>query len=530
MKYLYEILNKKKFILCEINAFLLNLSVYLLPVALAYFTAEPFNLQKFEYLIIAVIGLVVLKIITDHIWYVYIDKCREDYARKIQISYFKRLLNMKMYKLNNIHNGYIKKQIDVVAEESKNFSNIIFSTGNGFIIAVTVFLAMLYIQNIAMFGIAIIFIIIIVVYNYIMGKATMKTQEQYNDGFATYNSTYVDFLQNIKSIKRLDANDYAIEKSKRQYKSILPKMKKLFTLQSLRVNGAYFLVYVMFILVLIDLYFKMRSGENILSYLLFYTVIFADLNLELRYLSELFLSYTKLKAATNKMEEVLEEDTKEEVIKNWNQITIKDVHFKYGDDMINEISIPYININKKDKICITGKSGQGKTTFLNILAKDLPIDKGQYLIDDKAENKRLDIAYISQEVELFDLSIRDNLCLGKEISDDVLNKYIQEAGLEEVVSNQAQGLDEIVGEKGTKLSTGQKQRINIIRSILLDKDIYILDEPTSNLDKQTEEKIANLIEKYLKDKTVIIVTHRDEIKRVCDKEYNFENNTMYEIK
>lgn len=97
--------------------------------------------------------------------------------------------------------------------------------------------------------------------------------------------------------------------------------------------------------------------------------------------------------------------------------------------------------------------------------------------------------------------------------------YLKEAGLEDWVNRLEDGLDTIVGEKGLKLSVGQKQRLNIIRGILLDKDIYILDEPTSNLDKETEKMIINLIKKYLKEKTVIIVTHREEIKDICDRHY-----------
>ena len=80
--------------------------------------------------------------------------------------------------------------------------------------------------------------------------------------------------------------------------------------------------------------------------------------------------------------------------------------------------------------------------------------------------------------------------------------------------------------QGLKLSVGQKQRLNIIRGILLDKEIYVLDEPTSNLDKETEKLIINLIQKYLKDKTVVIVTHRDEVKKICDKHYIFKDNVM----
>lgn len=115
------------------------------------------------------------------------------------------------------------------------------------------------------------------------------------------------------------------------------------------------------------------------------------------------------------------------------------------------------------------------------------------------------------------------------MNDDKLMTYIKEAGLEEWINNLENGLETVVGERGLKLSVGQKQRINIIRGILLDKDIYVLDEPTSNLDKNTEILVINLIQKYLKDKTVIIVTHRDEIKRICDRHYEFKDNTMKEL-
>lgn len=97
-------------------------------------------------------------------------------------------------------------------------------------------------------------------------------------------------------------------------------------------------------------------------------------------------------------------------------------------------------------------------------------------------------------------------------------------------NNLNNGLEEIVGEKGVKLSAGQRQRLNIIRGILIDKDVYFFDEPTSNLDKESEEKIVSMIEKYLKDKTYIVVTHRDSIKRLCNKHFVFENNTMLEDK
>ena len=173
-----------------------------------------------------------------------------------------------------------------------------------------------------------------------------------------------------------------------------------------------------------------------------------------------------------------------------------------------------------------GESGQGKSTFLNLFCRFYKIDDSKYLVNDKESNKVPDVAYISQETDLFDLSIRDNLLLGKNISDKKLNEYLKDAGLLSWINSLEHGLDTIVGEKGIRLSTGQKQRLNIIRGILLDKEIYILDEPTSNLDILSEEKIYDMINKYLKDKTLIIVTHRPKLRDICNKHYYFKDKEM----
>ena len=109
-------------------------------------------------------------------------------------------------------------------------------------------------------------------------------------------------------------------------------------------------------------------------------------------------------------------------------------------------------------------------------------------------------------------------------------ELFEEAGLIERYKTLENGLDEIVGEKGMKLSAGQQQRLNIICRILMDNDLSFLDEPTSNLDTLSERKIIEMIDKYLKVKTYIIVTHRDAISKLCNKHYLFENHTMIEAK
>ena len=199
----------------------------------------------------------------------------------------------------------------------------------------------------------------------------------------------------------------------------------------------------------------------------------------------------------------------------------------FGYDNIELTKPLNLIIRNQDKICIMGESGQGKSTLLNILTGIYDLESGTFLIDNKENNKQmLDAVYISQEVEVFDLSIRDNILLGKDIPENKITEIFEDAGLLDWYQNLPTGLDDELGEKGVKVSVGQKQRLNIIRGILNDKELYIFDEPTSNLDEYTEELIVKLIEKYLKDKTLIIVTHREALKRLCNKHYHYKKHTL----
>lgn len=528
MKYPFKILNKKKFILCYINAFIVNLCIYLIPVVLAIFTTQPFTIEKFKYLILSIICLKITEVLLNHLWVVYILRFENKYAKDLQLAYFNRMAKMKPYKLNKVHNGFLKKQIDIISQEAEEFMEYIFETVNGFGISIIIFFIEVINQDFNMFLICLSMVICMVIYNIWLGKKYVVVQEKYNDSYSKYNSTYVDFLQNIKTVKRLNATKYANYKNEEAFKRVIPQLDKTNFFYSLRANGINFFVYFMYVVILVDLYFKMKSGENILSYLLFYSTIFSGLSTELKDLSRLFMHYNKFQAATNQVENIIGNDSENKIIYDWETIQIKDLEFRHSDETNTTIHIPDFKINKGDKISIVGKSGQGKTTFLNIFCRYIDIEDTHYKINGKSIEGNLDLAYISQEIDLFDLTVRENLCLGKDIEEKELMNYLKEAGLDEWINKLENGLDTVVGERGLKLSVGQKQRLNIIRGILLEKDIYILDEPTSNLDKETEMLIINLIQKYLKDKTVIIVTHRDEIKSICDKHYEFKDNIMKE--
>lgn len=514
--------------ICFIDAFIVNLCLYLMPVILAWFTKEPFTLERFQYLIGSIIFIKLLEIVLNHFWVIYILRFENEYAKDLQLAYFNRITKMRHFKLNQIHNGFLKKQIDIISEEAKEFMEYIFETVNGFAISITIFLIQVIQQDTSVFCICFAMVICMIGYNVWLGKKYVIVQEKYNHSYAKYNATYVDFLQNVKTIKRLNASKFANEKNQDLFEKVLPKLDKTNFFYSLRSNGINFFVYFMYIVVLINLYFKMASGENILSYLLFYATIFEGLTGELKDLSRLFMHFNKFQAATNQVEQLIGKEMENNIIKDWNVIQISDLEFKYNEEAKTMIQIPNFEVQRGHKISIVGKSGQGKSTFLNIFSRYIEIEDKNYKIDGEIKQGNLDLAYISQEIDLFDLSVKENLCLGKEISDEKLMNILKEAGLEEWVEKLENGLDTVVGERGMKLSVGQKQRLNLIRGILLDKDVYVLDEPTSNLDKETEKLIVNLIQKYLENKTVVIVTHREELTKICQEHYRFENNKMME--
>lgn len=217
---------------------------------------------------------------------------------------------------------------------------------------------------------------------------------------------------------------------------------------------------------------------------------------------------------------------RKEEIKSFETLELYNVNFKYNKKSKNMISVPSFILNKGDKVSIIGKSGVGKTTFLNILSKFLVDKNATYLIDGHESEKSVSLAFISQDVELLNVSIKENICLGKNININMFNKLLKDADLYNWIMELPDKENTIVGERGVKLSAGQRQRINLLRGIILDKELYILDEPTSNLDNQTEQLIIKLIQKHLKNKTIVIVTHKMAVKKICNKNYVFKDGVM----
>jgi len=217
----------------------------------------------------------------------------------------------------------------------------------------------------------------------------------------------------------------------------------------------------------------------------------------------------------------------------FNKIEFKDVAFSYiSNDKTLDLKNLNLKIFKNEFIGISGKSGSGKTTILNLVIGFLKPNKGQILYNDKILNNLFDkfrISYLSQSTFLLDASIKSNICVGineNEIDYSKLKKVIKDSELESFVSDKKEGLEFIVGENGRYLSEGQKQRLGLARALYYGPDILILDEPTSSLDVLTEGEIINSINKLKGKKTIILISHEFRNLDKCDKIIKLENGVI----
>ena len=218
------------------------------------------------------------------------------------------------------------------------------------------------------------------------------------------------------------------------------------------------------------------------------------------------------------------------------KIVFDHVSFMYPDGNENVISDICLTINKGDRIGVVGASGEGKTTFVNMLLGFLEPNEGKILVDggDIRQSVRgwmKNIGYIPQMIFLVDDTIRNNIVFGSpNASDERIWEVLKIAKLDEFVKSLEHGLDTEVGENGVRLSGGQRQRIGIARALYHNPDILVFDEATAALDDETESVIMNEIYGFNKDKTLIIIAHRTSTLNGCDRIYRVVNGKVIDEK
>ena len=208
-------------------------------------------------------------------------------------------------------------------------------------------------------------------------------------------------------------------------------------------------------------------------------------------------------------------------------LSVEDIKFSYGEGLavLDGVSL---TIAEGEKVALVGASGGGKSTLVQIILGLYPADSGELYFDgvnlkDIGLNVvRENVATVLQHPAMFNDTVRENLCLGRELEDLLIWQALKIAQMREVVEAMPQQLSTIIGRSGIRLSGGQRQRLAIARMILADPKIVILDEATSSLDTETEALLHEAMHAFLQNRTTLIIAHRLSAVRQADRVLVFD--------
>ncbi|WP_411845779.1 ABC transporter ATP-binding protein [Roseibacillus persicicus] len=281
---------------------------------------------------------------------------------------------------------------------------------------------------------------------------------------------------------------------------------------------------------------QMELGDLVMYFLLL-SLFYEPVN-NLRQLNQLFLSS---RAAADRVFEILDSEN-EPNLENAKalpndfaaQVEFKDLSFSYGDD---SPTLTDVNLRALpgQTVALVGPTGAGKSTIVNLLPRFYTYQKGHILIDghelaelDKS-SLRENIGYVTQEAFLFNGTVRDNLLLARRnATEEQLWAALSNACCESFVKALPQQLDTNVGERGVKLSGGEKQRLSIARALLKDPPILLLDEATASVDTETEHLIQTALDRLMQNRTVFVIAHRLSTIKNADRIYVLDQGRVVE--
>lgn len=359
-------------------------------------------------------------------------------------------------------------------------------------------------------------------------KYFAKKQKEMMDEFIKSNQTYAkwfgDTVGGVREIKLFHIFDKKHEEFVRNQNGMIEKQKQMNMLgqwnmivDSIMVQFLSTLLYILGANLVFDRKLSVGSVFAFITYSAYVTgPISAILNIG--YLLSGIIPSTKRYYTFLGLEEEPDNGKKSDLCPN--DLRLEQVSFAYEKEKYilrnMDLSIP-----KGSKTAIIGRNGSGKTTIIHLLTRMYEPTGGKILLGSEniselslSEYRNM-VSVVSQQIYLFNDTIRNNICLYKQVDNTVIEAACKDSGLEDFIKGVS--LDHVVGQNGAMLSGGQKQKIALARALVHDKPIIIFDEATSNTDAYSEQQINGLLHTKLKEKTVIVITHKKEILSKVDQ-------------
>jgi len=479
-----------------------------------------------KYLILF-ISIIVLKNIMIFFRNKKTNKMEYSLSININTETLKNIFNLPYSYYKNKSTGEVISRINNLESLKNLLSDLILNSFvNILLLLISFTLIFIINKKLALIGLIVIIfnLLLVKIFNkYYLEKVRSLEEEK---GY--YNEILTESLNNIESINNLNIKEDRIEVLNNNYKKteeLTKKINNMYNIENTIKNTIYDIGLISILVFGMNMVNKGSIGLGDLMLLYMFISFFLNTikellnkHLELTYtlknverVNSLFLSGNE-KSITN---ETINGD-----------ISIKNLTFNYGD--VKVLNNKNYIIKEGDKVLITGKSGSGKSTLIKIILKYLTNYEGKILIGEE-DLKTIDKSvinnsfnYIGQNENLFTDTFRNNIVLNRNITEEEYEKVINICELDKIRNKRRLKDDFLIEEGGFNLSGGERQRIILARALLRDTNYIIIDEALSEVNANLEKKIIENIFSYFKNKTIIYITHKDEIKRLFSKILNLE--------
>ena len=221
------------------------------------------------------------------------------------------------------------------------------------------------------------------------------------------------------------------------------------------------------------------------------------------------------------------------LVQEWERLAFEDVDFSYGEEPV--LNCITFEMKRGEMVAFVGRSGSGKSTLLNLIPRFYDVTGGRIALDGSdirqftIPSLRAQVAMVTQEVILFNDTIRNNIAYGNpSVPLEAVKEAGKQANAHDFIMNLPEGYDTVIGERGVKLSGGERQRISIARAILKNAPLLILDEATSSLDAESEIEVQKALNNLMTNRTVLVVAHRLSTIVRADKIYVLDEGKIVE--
>ena len=446
----------------------------------------------------------------------------EEVKKKLQFDMLKSIINFDTNYIDKKHSGkFISNLIYDVGHITNLLSTAVLNLFKDTFTLIGL-LTVMFLQNWKLSLISIILIPIASIAARSLGKRMGKvtTEAQEKSGFLT---TYlVELFKNHKVIKIFQKEDYETIRANYHLEQLKHKSKKIAAVL-VRMSPIMEVLTGVMIAVLIFYSGKLIMNEeievnNFFSFLAAMMLAYQPV----RSLSTLNVVINQGLSAASRILPIVDTENKIKNVENPktlkisnSKINFKNIYFKYNSDEEDVLKDINLEFEGGKMTALVGHSGSGKSTILNLIPRFYQPHLGDVTIDDQSiyelsiSSLRKNISLVSQETTLFDDTIRNNIKYANENADEVeIIKAAKLSNCHEFIEKMPNKYETLIGENGVRLSGGEKQRLSIARAILKKSKIILLDEATSSLDAETEEKIQEAIKYLTKGRTTLVIAHR----------------------